>query len=40
MRKLTQEQVISDFKQVHGDLYDYGETVFVNTRKKASNKSC
>ena len=34
MRKLTQEQVISDFKQVHGDLYDYGETVFVSTRKK------
>ena len=34
MRKLTQEQVILDFKQTHGDLYEYSDVVFINTRKK------
>lgn len=31
---LTQEKVIENFKSIHGDLYDYSEFVFVNTKTK------
>jgi predicted nucleic acid-binding Zn-ribbon protein len=30
----TQEQVIKDFKNVHGDWYDYSKVVYVNSRTK------
>lgn len=34
MRKLTQDEFVQKAKQVHGDKYDYSESVFVNTRTK------
>ena len=29
--KLTQEQVINSFKEVHGDAFDYSKVVYVDT---------
>ena len=34
--KLTQEQVIKQFKEVHGDLYDYSNVNYINTYTKVS----
>lgn len=33
-KKLTQEQVISRFREVHGDKYDYSKVRYVNDRTK------
>ena len=33
-RRLTQQQVIEQFKQAHGDRYDYSKSKYVNTRTK------
>lgn len=34
MRKLTQDEFVQKAKQIHGNKYDYSESVFVNTRTK------
>jgi len=34
MRKKTLEEVIADFREVHGDCYDYSKVVYVNGRTK------
>lgn len=34
MRKLTTEEFIAKAKEVHGDLYDYSQTTYVNSRIK------
>lgn len=34
MKKLTNKQIIEDFKLVHKDLYDYDLVNFINTRTK------
>ena len=33
MRKLTNEEFIKKAKEVHGDKYDYSDTVYINTRE-------
>lgn len=33
-KKLTQEEVIKQFKEVHGDKYDYSKVKYVNTKTK------
>lgn len=38
MRKLTQEEFIQRTKEVHGDRYDYGESIYVNSRTKIKVK--
>lgn len=34
MRKLTQEEVIARFREVHGDRYDYSKVVYKEANKK------
>lgn len=34
MRKLTQEEVIARFREVHGDRYDYSKVVYIDCRTK------
>lgn len=31
MRRLTQEEVIESFREVHGNKYDYSEVVYQGT---------
>lgn len=32
MRKLTQEEIVARFREIHGDRYDYSKVQYVNTR--------
>ena len=38
MRKLTQEEFIEKSKAIHGDLYDYSDTVYINAREDVTIK--
>lgn len=33
-KKLSQEEVVRRFREVHGDFYDYSKVVYINDRTK------